>query len=141
MREDEKFQIIWENAQKMPEMEKAMFYELERKKPVVGLLLVFLFFAGAGLIYGGKAVKGAILMLADAILLAVLLTLMGFGPIFSGGLIGGQYFGLTETVRAATIILIAIILALYIYAAWDGLRTIKEYNERLYATVFDRSPP
>ena len=141
MREDEKFQIIWENAQKMPEMEKTMFYELERKKPVVGLLFVVFLFGGAGLIYGGKAVKGAILILADVALLAVLLTLMGFGPIFSGGLIGGQGFDLSETFGAATYILVCIILALYIYAAWDVLKTIQEYNERLYVTVFDRSPP
>ena len=46
MREDEKFQIIWENAQKMPEMERAMFYELERKKPIVGLCWFFSFLPG-----------------------------------------------------------------------------------------------
>jgi len=33
-----------------------------------------------------------------------------------------------------------LLLALYIYAAWDVRRTIEEYNERLYVTVFDRSP-
>jgi hypothetical protein len=130
MREDEKFQIIWENAQKMPEMEKVMFYELERKKPVVGLILVVFLFAGAGLIYAGKAAKGTILMLADAILLAIFLSLRGFGPIDIG-----------ETFGGASLILMPLILALYIYAIWDVRRTIYEYNERLYVTVFDRSPP
>jgi hypothetical protein len=130
MREDEKFQIIWENAQKMPEMEKAMFYELERKKSVVGLLLVVFLFAGAGLIYAGKAAKGAVLMLVNAILLAIFLSLRGFGPISPG-----------ETFGSASLILVPLILALYIYAAADVRRTIDEYNERLYVTVFDRSPP
>lgn len=141
MREDEKFQIIWENAQKMPEMEKAMFYELERKKPAVGLLLVVFFFGGAGLIYGGKAIKGAILMLADLVLLALLLTLMGFGPSFPGGPAGVGDFGLNEGPGAASSILILLLLVLRIYDARDVLRTIQEYNQRLYVTVFDRSPP
>jgi hypothetical protein len=130
MREDEKFQIIWENAQKMPEMEKVMFYELERKKSVVGLMLVVFLFAGAGPIYAGKAAKGAVLMLVDAILLAIFLSLRGFGPISPG-----------ETFGSASLILVPLILALYIYAAADVRRTIDEYNERLYVTVFDRSPP
>jgi hypothetical protein len=130
MREDEKFQIIWENAQKMPEMEKVMFYELERKKSVVGLMLVVFLFAGAGLIYAGKAAKGAVLMLVDAILLAIFLSFRGFGPISPG-----------ETFGSASLILVPLILALYIYAAADVRRTIDEYNERLYVTVFDRSPP
>ncbi len=129
MREDEKFQIIWENAQKMPEMEKVMFYELERKKLVVGLLLVVFFFVGAGLIYVGKAAKGTILMLVDAILIAIFLSLRGFGPISPG-----------ESFGSASLILVPLLLALYIYAAWDVRRTIEEYNERLYVTVFDRSP-
>ena len=130
MREDEKFQIIWENAQKMPEMEKVMFYELERKKLVVGLLLVVFFFAGAGLIYAGKAAKGSILLLVDAILLAIFLSLRGFGPISPG-----------ETFGSASLILVPLLLAIYIYAIWDVCRTIDEYNERLYVTVFDRSLP
>ncbi len=130
MREDEKFQIIWENAQKMPEMEKVMFYELERKKAVVGLMLVVFLFAGAGLIYAGKAAKGAVLMLVDAILLAIFLSFRGFGPISPG-----------ETFGSASLILVPLILSLYIYAAADVRRTIDEYNERLYVTVFDRSPP
>lgn len=130
MREDEKFQIIWENAQKMPEMEKVMFYELERKKAVVGLLLVVFLFAGAGLIYAGKAAKGTVLMLVDAILLAIFLSLCGLGPISPG-----------ETFASASLILVPLILVLYIYAAADVRRTIDEYNERLYVTVFDRSPP
>jgi hypothetical protein len=130
MREDEKFQIIWENAQKMPEMEKAMFYELERKKHVVGLLLVVFLFAGAGLIYAGKAAKGAILMLVDVVLLAIFLSLRGLGPIDSG-----------ETFGSANFLLVPLILALYIYAAADVRRTINEHNKRLYAAVFDRSPP
>ncbi len=130
MREDEKFQIIWENAQKMPEMEKAMFYELERKKPVVGLLLVVFLFAGAGLIYAGKAAKGTILMLADLVLLAAFLSLRGLGPISPG-----------ETFGTASFFLVPLILALYVYAAADVLRTTNEHNKRLYVAVFDRSPP
>ena len=130
MREDEKFQIIWENAQKMPEMEKAMFYELERKKSVVGLLLVMFLFAGAGLVYAGKSAKGTILMLADLVLLAAFLSLRGFGPISPG-----------ETVGIASFFLVPLILALYVYAAADVLRTINEHNKRLYVAVFDRSPP
>jgi hypothetical protein len=130
MREDEKFQIIWENAQKMPEMEKAMFYELERKKVIVGLLLVLFLFAGGGLIYAGKAAKGAILMLADLALLAPFLSLRGIGPISPG-----------DTFGTASLVLIPPILALYIYAALDVRRTTAEHNRRLYAAVFDRSPP
>ena len=130
MREDEKFQIIWENAQKMPEMEKAMFYELERKKPVVGLLLVVFLFAGAGLIYAGKAAKGTILMLADVVLLATFLSLRGLGPISSG-----------EAFGSASFVLVPLILGIYVYAASDVLRTINEHNKRLYVAVFDRSPP
>jgi hypothetical protein len=130
MREDEKFQIIWENAQKMPEMEKTMFYELERKKPIVGLLLVLFFFAGGGLIYAGKAAKGTILMMADLVLLTAFLSLRGIGPISPG-----------ETFGIASLVLLLPILALYIYAALDVRRTIDEYNRRLYAVVFDRAPP
>jgi hypothetical protein len=130
MREDEKFQIIWENAQKMPEMEKTMFYELERKKPIVGLLLVLFFFAGGGLIYAGKAAKGTILMMADLVLLTAFLSLRGIGPISPG-----------ETFGIASLVLFLPILALYIYAALDVRRTIDEYNRRLYAVVFDRAPP
>jgi len=130
MREDEKFQIIWENAQKMPEMEKAVFYELERKKLVVGLLLAVFLFAGAGLIYAGKAVKGTILVLVDAVMIAIFLFARGFGPIYLG-----------EPFGAASLILVPLILALYVYAILDVRRTIEEYNKRLYATVFDRSPP
>ncbi|HOO54649.1 MAG TPA: hypothetical protein PLM24_01845 [Methanothrix sp.] len=129
MSEDERFQIIWENAQKMPEMEKAMFYELERKKLPVGMLMVLLFFAGGGLIYAGKAAKGTILMLVDAMLLAVSLSLRGFGPISFG-----------EALGSVSLIPIPFLLALYIYTAWDVRRTIVEYNKRLYVTVFDRSP-
>ncbi len=58
MREDEKFEIIWENAQRMPEMERIVFYELERKKLILGLLLVISLFGGGGVIYAGKAAKG-----------------------------------------------------------------------------------
>jgi hypothetical protein len=130
MREDEKFQIIWENAQKMPDMEKAMFYELERKKPLVGLLLVLLFFAGGGLIYAGKAAKGTILMVADIVLIMAFLSLRGIGLIAPG-----------ETFGTASLVLVLPILALYIYAAADVRRTINEHNKRLYAAVFDRSPP
>ncbi|MDI9400290.1 MAG: hypothetical protein QM433_12225 [Euryarchaeota archaeon] len=130
MREDEKFQIIWENAQKMPEMEKAMFYELERKKPIVGQLLVLFFFAGGGLIYAGKAAKGAILMVADFVLLGTFLSLRGIGPITPG-----------DTFGTAGLVLIPPILALYFYTALDVRRSMDEYNRRLYATVFDRSPP
>ncbi|MGC9515502.1 hypothetical protein [Methanocrinis sp.] len=130
MREDERFQIIWENAQKMPEMEKAVFFELERKKTVAGLLLVVFLFGGAGLIYAEKAAKGAVLMLIDAALIAAFLTLHGFGPI-----------DIDTTFDAASLILVPLILALYIYSAWDVRRTIEEHNNRLYATVFDRSPP
>ncbi len=130
MREEEKFQIIWENAQRMPEMEKAVFYELERKKLVAGLLLVVFLFGGAGLIYAGKVVKGAVLMLVDAALVAVFLYLRGFGQT-----------DIDATFEAASLILVPLILALYIYSAWDVRRTIEEYNNRLYATVFDRSPP
>ena len=130
MREDEKFQIIWENAQKMPEMEKAMFYELERKKPLVGMLLVLLFFAGGGLIYAGKAAKGTVLMVADMVLLLAFLSLRGIGPITSG-----------ETFETASLVLVPPILALYIYAALDVRRSTDEYNGRLYALVFDRAPP
>ncbi len=130
MREEEKFQIIWENAQRMPEMEKAVFYELERKKLVAGLLLVVFLFGGAGLIYAGKVVKGAVLMLVDAALVAIFLYLRGFGQI-----------DIDATFEAASLILVPLILALYIYSAWDVRRTIEEYNNRLYATVFDRSPP
>ena len=32
------------------------------------------------------------------------------------------------------------ILALYLYAGWKALTAIEDYNERLYVTVFDRSP-
>ncbi len=130
MREDEKFQIIWENAQKMPEMEKAMFYELERKKSIVGLLLVLFFFAGGGLIYVGKAAKGTILMVADLLLLSAFLSIRGIGPISPG-----DNFG------SASFLLVLPILALYIYAALDVRRTTDEYNRRLYAVVFDRAPP
>lgn len=130
MREEEKFQIIWENAQRMPEMEKVVFYELERKKLVAGLLLVVFLFGGAGLIYAGKVVKGAVLMLVDAALVAVFLYLRGFGQT-----------DIDATFEAASLILVPLILALYIYSAWDVRRTIEEYNNRLYATVFDRSPP
>ncbi len=130
MREDEKFEIIWENAQKMPEMEKAMFYELERKKPIVGMLLVLFFFAGGGLIYAGKAAKGAILMVADIVLLMAFLSLRGIGPITPG-----------ETSGTASLVLVPPILALYVYAALDVRRTTEEYNRRLYALVFDRAPP
>jgi hypothetical protein len=130
MREDEKFLIIWENAQKMPEMEKAMFYELERKKPLVGMLLVLLFFAGGGLIYAGKAAKGTILMVADLVLLMAFLSLRGIGPIAPG-----------ETVGSASFLLVPPILAIYVYAALDVRRSADEYNRRLYAAVFDRAPP
>lgn len=129
MREDEKFQIIWENAQKMPEMEKAMFYELERKKAVWGLLLVLFLFAGGGLIYAGKAAKGTILMLADIILISASLSLRGIGPI-----------GLGEPVGIASLVLVLPILALYVYAALEVRRAMDEYNRRLYIAVFDRSP-
>ncbi|MDF0592570.1 hypothetical protein P0O24_03110 [Methanotrichaceae archaeon M04Ac] len=130
MREDEKFQIIWENAQRMPEMEKLMFYELERKKLVAGFLLAAFFFAGAGLIYAGKAVKGTILILADLALLAVFFSLLGFGP-----------YGSAEAVGVAKFVPLPLILALYAYAIWDARRTIEDYNKRLYLTVFDRYPP
>jgi len=130
MREDEKFQIIWENAQKMPEMERAMFYELERKKPIVGLLLVLFFFAGGGLIYSGKAAKGIVLMLADLLLLMAFLSLCGIGPISTG-----------DTFGRASYLLVPPILALYVYAALDVRRDIDEYNRRLYIAVFDRSLP
>ncbi|MCR3884186.1 MAG: hypothetical protein NUK54_07430 [Methanothrix sp.] len=130
MREDEKFQIIWENAQRMPEMEKLMFYELERKKLVAGFLLAAFFFAGAGLIYAGKAVKGTILILADLALLAVFFSLLGFGPYSSA-----------EAVGVAKFVPLPLILALYAYAIWDARRTIEDYNKRLYLTVFDRYPP
>ena len=130
MREDEKFQIIWENAQKMPEMEKAMFYELERKKTIVGMLLVLFFFAGGGLIYAGKAAKGTALMVADIVLLMAFLSLRGIGPISPG-----------ETFGAASLVLVPPILAIYVYAALDVRRTTEEYNRRLYALVFDRAPP
>jgi hypothetical protein len=129
MREDEKFQIIWENAQKMPEMEKAMFYELERKKPIVGMLLVLFFFAGGGLIYAGKAAKGAILMVADIVLLMAFLSLRGIGPITPG-----------EAFGTASLVLVPPILAIYVYAGLDVRRTTEEYNRRLYALVFDRAP-
>ncbi len=111
-----------------------MFYELERKKSVVGLMLVVFLFAGAGLIYAGKAAKGAVLMLVDAILLAIFLSFRGFGPISPG-----ETFGSASLILS--LILVPLILALYIYAAADVRRTIDEYNERLYVTVFDRSPP
>jgi hypothetical protein len=130
MREDEKFQIIWENAQKMPEMEKAMFYELERKKAIWGMLLVFVLFAGGGLIYAGKAAKGTILMLADIVLLSAFLSLRGIGPT-----------SLAETFGTASLVLIPPILVLYVYAALDVRKTMDEYNRRLYIAVFDRSPP
>jgi hypothetical protein len=130
MREDERFQIIWENAQRMPEMEKLMFYELERKKLVAGFLLVVFFFAGAGLIYAGKAAKGTILMLVDLALLAVFFSLLGFGP-----------YGSAEAVGVARFVPLPLILTLYAYAIWDARRTIEDYNKRLYLTVFDRHPP
>ncbi len=129
MREEEKFQIIWENAQRMPDMEKALFYELERKKPVVGLLMVLLLFAGGGLIYGGRAVLGLMLVLVDILLLGALLAFRGFGPFVPG-----------EALQAASLVLVPLILALYLYAGWKALTTIEDYNERLYVTVFDRSP-
>lgn len=130
MREDDKFQIIWENAQRMPEMEKALFYELERKKPLVGLMLVLLLFAGGGLIYGGKAARGSMLIIVDIVLLGALVAFRGFGPIVPG-----------EALQAASVVLVPLILALYLYAGWAALTTIEDYNERLYVTVFDRSPP
>jgi hypothetical protein len=129
MREEEKCQIIWENAQRMPDMEKALFYELERKKPVVGLLMVLLLFAGGGLIYGGRAVLGLMLVLVDILLLGALLAFRGFGPFVPG-----------EALQAASLVLVPLILALYLYAGWKALTTIEDYNERLYVTVFDRSP-
>lgn len=130
MREDEKFQIIWENAQKMPEMEKAMFYELERKKAVWGLLLVLFLFAGGGLIYADKAAKGLILMMADIVLLSAFLSLRGIGPVSLG-----EPFGIASLVLALPI------LALYVYAALEVRRAMDEYNNRLRIAVFDRSPP
>jgi len=130
MREDEKFHIIWENAQKMPEMEKAMFYELERKKAVWGSLLVLFLFAGGGLIYAGKAAKGTILMVADIVLISAFLSLRGIGPIGPG-----------ETFGIASLVLILPILALYVYAALEVRRAMDEYNRRLYIAVFDRSSP
>jgi len=130
MREDEKFHIIWENAQKMPEMEKAMFYELERKKAVWGSLLVLFLFAGGGLIYAGKAAKGTILMVADIVLISAFLSLRGIGPIGHG-----------ETFGIASLVLILPILALYVYAALEVRRAMDEYNRRLYIAVFDRSSP
>lgn len=130
MREDEKFEIIWENAQRMPQMDRIVFYELERKKLVLGILLVISLFGGGGVIYAGKAAKGAILILINGILLAGLLSLRGAGPIAPG-----------ETLAAASVLLIPLILAVYGYSMVDVKRTIDEYNRRLYVTVFDQSPP
>jgi hypothetical protein len=130
MREDEKFQVIWDNAQRMPEMEKALFYELERKKKWVGMTLVLLLFAGGGLIYGGRVARGAMMIIVDVLLLGAFFTLRGFGPMVFG-----------ETFQASSLILAPLILALYIYSGWAAFGAIEDYNERLYVTVFDRSLP
>lgn len=130
MREDEKFEIIWENAQRMPEMERIVFYELERRKLVVGMLLVISLFGGGGVIYAGKAAKGAILILVNGILIAGFLSLRGLGPLNPG-----------ETFVGASVLFVPLILAVYVYSMVEVKRTIDEYNKRLYVTVFDRIPP
>lgn len=129
MREEEKFEIIWDNAQRMPEMERIVFYELERKKLVVGLLLAISFFGGGGLIYAGKAAKGALLLLANGLLLAGFLYLRGLGPLTPG-----------ETFVGASVFLIPLILAIYVYSMVEAKRAIDKYNKRLYLMVFDRRP-
>jgi len=116
--------------QRMPEMERIVFYELERKKLVVGLLLAISFFGGGGLIYAGKAVKGALLLLANGLLLAGFLSLRGLGPLTP-----------SETVVGASVFLIPPILAIYVYSMVEAKRAIEKYNKRLYVTVFDRRPP
>ncbi|UEC43094.1 MAG: conserved membrane protein of unknown function [Methanothrix sp.] len=130
MREEEKFEIIWDNAQRMPEMERIVFYELERKKLVVGLLLAISFFGGGGLIYSGKTAKGALLLLVNGLLLAGFLSLQGFGPLTTG-----------ETFVGASVFLIPLILAIYVYSMVETKRAIDKYNKRLYLMVFDRRPP
>jgi TM2 domain-containing membrane protein YozV len=63
MVEEDKFEVIRQNASLLPSQEKIIFFELKKKSQAVGLLLAIFLFGGAGQIYAGKVVKGIIFIL------------------------------------------------------------------------------
>ena len=57
MVDDLEFKMIKEQASKMNDTEKIMFYETKKKSEAIGVLLA-IFLAGAGQIYAGKMLRG-----------------------------------------------------------------------------------
>lgn len=63
MEESIEFRLIKEQASKMSDAEKIMFYESKKKSEAIGLLLAIFLLGGAGQIYAGKTLRGILCIL------------------------------------------------------------------------------
>jgi len=56
--EDLELHLIRQQAEKLSEAEKIMFYEQKKKSEAIGILLALFLLGGAGQIYAGKTLRG-----------------------------------------------------------------------------------